>query len=88
VRLEVRDNGMGLEPIQQERVFEEFTRLPGHAGYGIALAVARRIVDTLGGSIGVRSSPGRGTLFWVQLEGAAVGPPLRTAPLLSRHPAL
>ncbi|WP_063571776.1 MULTISPECIES: HAMP domain-containing sensor histidine kinase [Luteibacter] len=88
VRLEVRDNGMGLEPIQQERVFEEFTRLPGHAGYGIALAVARRIVDTLGGSIGVRSRPGRGTLFWVQLEGASVGVPSRTAPTLSRHPAL
>jgi signal transduction histidine kinase len=88
VRLEIRDNGMGLEPIQQERVFEEFTRLPGHAGYGIALAVARRIVDTLGGSIGVRSSPGRGTLFWVHLEGAAVGPPVRTNSVLSRHPAL
>jgi two-component system, sensor histidine kinase len=88
VRLEVRDNGMGLEPSQQERVFEEFTRLPGHAGYGIALAVARRIVDTLGGTIGVRSRPGRGTLFWVQLEGAAVGPPVRAVSLLSRHPAL
>jgi signal transduction histidine kinase len=87
VRLEVRDNGMGLEPMQQERVFEEFTRLPGHAGYGIALAVARRIADTLGGNIGVRSSPGRGTLFWVQLEGAAVDPPLRTVPTPSRHPA-
>jgi signal transduction histidine kinase len=88
VRLEVRDNGMGLEPTQQERVFEEFTRLPGHAGYGIALAVARRIADTLGGSIGVRSSPGRGTLFWVELEGAAVGPPVRMPLLPSRHPAL
>ena len=88
VRLEVRDNGMGLEPSQQERVFEEFTRLPGHAGYGIALAVARRIADTLGGTIGVRSRPGRGTLFWVELEGAAIGPPLRAASVLSRHPAL
>jgi signal transduction histidine kinase len=88
VRLEVRDNGMGLEPTQQERVFEEFTRLPGHAGYGISLAVARRIVDTLGGSIGVRSSPGRGTLFWVQLDGAAVGPPVKAASVPSRHPAL
>ncbi|MGY3229450.1 signal transduction histidine kinase [Luteibacter sp. HA06] len=88
VRLEVRDNGMGLEPAQQERVFEEFTRLPGHAGYGIALAVARRIADTLGGTIGVRSSPGRGTLFWVDLEGTAVGPPLRAPSALTRHPAL
>ena len=62
--------------------------MPGHAGYGIALAVARRIADTLGGTIGVRSRPGRGTLFWVELEGAAIGPPLRVASVLSRHPAL
>jgi signal transduction histidine kinase len=87
VRLEVRDNGMGLEPRQQERLFDDFTRLPGHPGYGLGLAVARRIADLLGGTIGVRSSPGRGSLFWVQLEGAAVGPAVRPASLLSHHPA-
>lgn len=85
IRLEVRDNGMGLEPTTQARVFEEFTRLPGHPGYGLALAVARRIADTLGGRIGVRSSPGRGTLFWVQFDGAAVGPAAHTFALLGRH---
>jgi signal transduction histidine kinase len=88
VRLEVRDNGMGLEPRQQERLFDDFTRLPGHPGYGLGLAVARRIADLLGGSIGVRSSPGRGTLFWVQLEGAAVSPAPRVASLLSHHTAI
>jgi two-component system, sensor histidine kinase len=89
VRIEVRDNGMGLEPRQQERLFDEFTRLPGHPGYGLGLAVARRITDLLGGTIGVRSSPGRGTLFWVQLEGAAVGGGAqRVADLLSHHAAL
>ncbi|HXP00574.1 MAG TPA: HAMP domain-containing sensor histidine kinase [Luteibacter sp.] len=85
IRLEVRDNGMGLEPTTQARVFEEFTRLPGHPGYGLALAVARRIADTLGGRIGVRSSPGRGTLFWAQFEGAAVGATAQTFALLGRH---
>lgn len=75
VRVEVRDNGMGLEPAVQTRVFEELTRLPGHPGYGLGLAVARRIADTLGGSIGVRSQPGRGTLFWAEFPKAAVGPP-------------
>lgn len=88
VRLEVRDNGMGLEPRQQERLFDDFTRLPGHPGYGLGLAVARRIAELLGGSIGVRSSPGRGTLFWVQLEGAAAGAPSRRAPALSHHAAM
>lgn len=87
VRLEVRDNGMGLEPRQQERLFDDFTRLPGHPGYGLGLAVARRIAELLGGSIGVRSSPGRGSLFWVQLEGAAAGFPVRRASELSHHPA-
>ncbi|UPG89251.1 HAMP domain-containing histidine kinase [Luteibacter aegosomaticola] len=88
VRLEVRDNGMGLEPRQQERLFDDFTRLPGHPGYGLGLAVARRIAELLGGQIGVRSSPGRGTLFWVQLEGAAAGPAPQRAAELSHHPAM
>jgi Signal transduction histidine kinase len=88
VRLEVRDNGMGLEPRQQERLFDDFTRLPGHPGYGLGLAVARRIAELLGGQIGVRSSPGRGSLFWVHLEGAAAGPAPRRMSELSHHPAL
>jgi two-component system, sensor histidine kinase len=88
VRLEVRDNGMGLEPRQQERLFDDFTRLPGHPGYGLGLAVARRIAELLGGRIGVRSSPGRGSLFWVELEGAAVGPAARRIGELSHDPAM
>ncbi len=87
IRLEVRDNGMGLDPDIQARVFEEFTRLPGHPGYGLGLAVARRIADTLGGNIGVRSRPGRGTLFWVELDGAASGPPTRATAALRSHSA-
>lgn len=77
IRLEVRDNGMGLDPSVQARVFEELTRLPGHPGYGLGLAVARRIADTLGGAIGVRSRPGFGTLFWAEFASAAVGPSVR-----------
>lgn len=88
LRLEVRDNGMGLDPSVQARVFEEFTRLPGHPGYGLGLAVARRITDTLGGRIGVRSRPGRGSLFWAEFDGVAIGPVARTAAALSRDPAL
>ncbi|QWT20313.1 HAMP domain-containing histidine kinase [Bacillus sp. NP157] len=88
IRLEVRDNGMGIEPAQQERVFDEFTRLPGHPGLGLGLAVARRIADVVGGTIGVRSSPGRGTLFWVQLDGAAAGLPARARETVSHHTAL
>ena len=79
---------MGVEPAEQARLFEEFTRLPGQPGYGLALAVARRIADTLGGHIGVRSSPGRGTLFWVELDHAAIGPASRgVVSALIRHAA-
>lgn len=87
IRLEVRDNGMGIDPGLQARLFEDFTRLPGQPGYGLALAVARRISDNLGGLIGVRSRPGRGTLFWVQLPHAAVGPAARVVTTPSRHAA-
>jgi signal transduction histidine kinase len=85
MRLEVRDNGMGLEPAVQARVFEELTRLPGHPGYGLGLAVARRIADTLGGSIGVRSRPGRGTLFWAEFASTAAGPVSHGASSRDQH---
>lgn len=83
IRLEVRDNGMGFEPDQLARLFDGLARLPGHPGLGLGLAVARRIVDTLGGRIGARSIPGRGTLYWVKLPGAGAGLP-RGVPPVSR----
>ncbi|MBB3227551.1 signal transduction histidine kinase [Luteibacter sp. Sphag1AF] len=69
VRIEVRDNGMGIDLDQQQRVFEEFVRLPGHAGYGLGLTIARRIAEVVGGRIGVRSRPGAGSTFWFEVDG-------------------
>ncbi|TCV93939.1 signal transduction histidine kinase [Luteibacter rhizovicinus] len=69
VRIEVRDNGVGIDFEQQERIFEEFVRLPGHVDYGLGLTIARRIADVLGGQIGVRSRPGAGSTFWVEVDG-------------------
>jgi PAS domain S-box-containing protein len=68
--LRVQDNGAGLPPDALERVFELFTRLDRQTqeGFGIGLAVARRLVEQHGGSIEARSDgPGRGSEFIVRL---------------------
>jgi signal transduction histidine kinase len=65
----VRDNGVGIDPAHQDRVFELFHRLdPRVEGTGLGLALARRIVETHGGRIWVESSgAGRGSTFCFSL---------------------
>jgi signal transduction histidine kinase len=68
--LEVADSGVGISPDDQQRVFERFyradpARSPGGAGLG--LAIARWIAEEHGGSIAVRSTPGQGSVFTVEL---------------------
>ena len=71
VRLEVLDDGPGIPEDQQERLFEPFFRAGQEAGpiegTGIGLAISRRLVETMGGSVGFRSRPGAGSEFWVEL---------------------
>lgn len=72
VRIEVRDNGTGIVQGDQDRVFQMFARLdnPVRAdGLGIGLAVCKRIVQRHGGRIGVQSTYGKGSTFWVELPG-------------------
>lgn len=62
----VRDNGIGLDPLYAERVFELFQRLhtrQEYPGTGIGLTLCRKIVTLLGGRIWVESSPGQGATF-------------------------
>ena len=69
VRFWVRDNGPGLTPEEQGRLFTPFTRLDQTRarGHGLGLSIVRRIVDKLNGSVGVESQVGTGSTFWFTL---------------------
>ncbi len=74
VTIGVRDTGLGLTREQSMRLFEPFQRLHAQAatieGTGIGLALSRRLVEAMGGQIGVDSEPGMGCLFWVRMPQA------------------
>lgn len=73
VRLWFEDNGIGIEPASQGRLFGMFQRLhPYHQyeGTGIGLAIVRKAIERMHGSAGVESEPGRGSRFWIQLPAA------------------
>jgi signal transduction histidine kinase len=70
VHIEVEDTGQGIGPDLQARMFEPFVR-GNHdseiSGIGLGLATVKRLVEAHGGTIGVRSAMGAGTLFWIEL---------------------
>jgi signal transduction histidine kinase len=69
-RLWVEDNGIGVAPEHQERIFRGFERLHGrdtYPGTGIGLAIVRKGVERLGGRAGIESVPGEGSRFWIEL---------------------
>ena len=73
VRFWVRDNGPALTPEEQARLFIPFIRLDqvSAKGHGLGLPIARRIVEKLGGQVGVESEVGKGSIFSFTLPGVA-----------------
>ena len=72
VELTVADEGIGIPPAQQEKVFDEFYRTPeakrvSALGTGLGLPIVKRFTEQLGGTITLRSTPGEGTTFRVRL---------------------
>jgi PAS domain S-box-containing protein len=84
IRVSIRDTGAGLYPEQLAQLFQPFNRLGqeagGEEGTGIGLVVAKRLVEVMGGEIGVESTVGVGSVFWFELNSAA-------EPLLSMEEA-
>jgi signal transduction histidine kinase len=74
VRFEVEDTGAGVAPEDRERIFEPYVRATDQGtGLGLGLATVKRLAESHGGHVGVRSpcAQGHGALFWVTLPAAA-----------------
>ena len=70
MKLSVIDTGKGMDPGDRERIFQEFTRLPGaqgEEGFGLGLSIVKHIVELYHGTVHVTSKPGVGTEFTVKL---------------------
>ncbi len=80
--LEVEDTGVGIDEAQQAKLFQPFTQLESaamrrHGGTGLGLAISQKIAARLGGRIGVRSQPGKGSVFAISVPyvvGKVLGP--------------
>ena len=72
LRVEVRDTGIGIAPQDQQRLFKPFSQLDAsttreYSGSGLGLAISKKLIDLMGGRIGVKSQPGKGSTFWFSL---------------------
>jgi signal transduction histidine kinase len=72
VRVEVQDTGIGIDPEDQERIFEPFFRsedpiVREQQGWGLGLSIAKNLIELLNGEIGFESEPKAGSLFWISL---------------------
>ena len=80
LRLEVQDTGTGIAPEHQQMIFEPFSQADGsatrvHGGAGLGLSICKELVESMGGSISVKSAPLEGATFLVRLPAERSEPP-------------
>jgi signal transduction histidine kinase len=69
VRFWFEDNGIGIPVQAQQKIFQMFQRATtGYDGTGVGLALVRKVVERMGGRVGVESEPGKGSRFWLELK--------------------
>jgi two-component system sensor histidine kinase RpfC len=79
VRFEVEDTGIGMSAEQERRIFDSFQQADSSVtrrfgGTGLGTTIARELVTLMGGTIGLHSSPGQGSLFWFEIPLAKQAP--------------
>jgi CheY-like chemotaxis protein len=94
LRVEVRDTGVGVPPQKRQEIFQEFVQADSsHArkfgGSGLGLAISKRLVEAMGGEIGIEAGPENGSVFWFTLPAITVRPASDdTPPLEGRRIAI
>jgi PAS domain S-box-containing protein len=82
IRVSIRDTGAGLSPENLSQLFQPFNRLGqqsgGTEGTGIGLVVTKRLIELMGGKIGVESTVGIGSVFWIEMI-STTAPELKNA---------
>ncbi|WP_437907765.1 response regulator [Sorangium sp. So ce327] len=95
IKLAVVDTGPGIAPDDQKKLFAAFSQVDGslvrkHGGTGLGLAISKRLVEVMGGEVGLDSTPGQGSRFWftIRVGVTAGGEQIRSAEWASGRRAL